>query len=218
MQKLLIGAVVAAVAGAALAQAQAQAQAPTPPAIGAHGGQHRMMMQQPQTRDAAITKVREHFAKLDANRDGFVTDDEMKAQRAERASKWREKRAERRQKRDPAAAFDRLDVNKDGMISRDEFAKAREMRVERRVVIRGDATHADGGGKREMRMHRMGGHGMMMKRADANNDGKVSLAEAQAAALAHFDRVDLNRDGTITPEERRQAHEKMRAMRAPKSS
>lgn len=212
MKKLLIGAALAAVAGAALAQA------PTPPAPGAHGGQHRMMMQQPQTRDAAITKVREHFAKMDANRDGFVTSDEMKAQRAERGAKWREKRAERRQGRDPAAAFDRLDANRDGVLSREEFAAARAMRGERRAEMRGNAPRAEGG-KRMMRMHRMAGmgHGGMMKRADANNDGKVSLAEAQAAAVARFDRVDLNRDGTITPEERRQAHEKMRAMRAPKA-
>ncbi len=217
MKKLLIGAAMTALAGAALAQT------PTPPAPGVHGGQHRMMMQQPQTRDAAIAMVREHFAKMDTNRDGYLTDDEMKAQRAERAGKWRERRAERAPRasgqRDPAAAFDRLDANKDGMISRDEFAKAREMRVERRVEMRGDTPRAVGG-KRMMRMHRMGGmgHGGMMKRADANNDGKVSLAEAQAAAVARFDRLDLNRDGTITPEERRQAHEKMRAMRAPKAS
>ncbi len=207
MKKFLIGAAVAAMAGAAIAQAPA-AQ-PALPAPGAHAGHHRMMMQQPQTRDGAIAKVREHFARLDVNRDGFVTGDEMKAQRAERAGKWREKRAERRQGRDPAAAFDRLDANRDGVLSREEFAAARAMRGERRAE----------GGKRMMRMHRMAamGHGGMMKRADANNDGKVSLAEAQAAAVARFDRVDINRDGTITPDERRDAVQKMRAQRAPKA-
>jgi len=42
--------------------------------------------------------------------------------------------------------------------------------------------------------------------ADTNHDGRVSLAEAEAAALAHFDKADLNHDGKITPEERQQAH------------
>jgi hypothetical protein len=42
--------------------------------------------------------------------------------------------------------------------------------------------------------------------ADTNHDGRVSLAEAQAAALAHFDKADINHDGTISPDE----HEQMR--------
>ena len=31
----------------------------------------------------------------------------------------------------------------------------------------------------------------------------MSLAEAQQAALAHFDSADANKDGKVTPEERR---------------
>ena len=47
-----------------------------------------------------------------------------------------------------------------------------------------------------------GGH--LFDMADANKDGRVSLAEAQAAALAHFDSADANHDGKITPDERQQ--------------
>jgi hypothetical protein len=54
-----------------------------------------------------------------------------------------------------------------------------------------------------------GGH--MFEMADANKDGRVTLQEAQAAALQHFDKADTNRDGRITPEERMQMHQKMRA-------
>ncbi len=68
-----------------------------------------------------------------------------------------------------------------------------------------------------MRMHmHMGGMGMggfgerMFEMADTNHDGRVSLAEAQAAALAHFDKADLNHDGKITPDERQQMHETIR--------
>jgi len=40
-------------------------------------------------------------------------------------------------------------------------------------------------------------------------------AEAQAAALAHFDRADLNHDGKLTPEERQQAHQMRHEQRRP---
>jgi len=57
-----------------------------------------------------------------------------------------------------------------------------------------------------------GGHeGAMFGMADANKDGRVSLAEMQQTALQHFDRADLNHDGKVTPEERRQAWQQMRA-------
>ncbi|HEX6410533.1 MAG TPA: hypothetical protein VFZ88_08065 [Sphingomicrobium sp.] len=39
----------------------------------------------------------------------------------------------------------------------------------------------------------------------------MTLQEAQAAALRHFDMADAHRDGQITPDERRQARERMRA-------
>jgi EF hand len=71
-------------------------------------------------------------------------------------------------------------------------------------------------GMHGMGMHGMGMHGMggfgghLFEMADANHDGRVSLQEAESAALQHFDRADLNHDGRITPDERRQAHELMR--------
>jgi hypothetical protein len=39
----------------------------------------------------------------------------------------------------------------------------------------------------------------------------------QQAALARFDRVDLNHDGTITPQERQQARQMFKSQRQPKS-
>jgi hypothetical protein len=47
--------------------------------------------------------------------------------------------------------------------------------------------------------------------ADGNKDGQVTLQEAQAAALKHFDMADANHDGQITPDEHRQMRERMRA-------
>jgi hypothetical protein len=53
--------------------------------------------------------------------------------------------------------------------------------------------------------------GNMFVAADANKDSKVSLAEAQTVALQHFDRADLNHDGKLTPQERQQARQQVKA-------
>ena len=61
-------------------------------------------------------------------------------------------------------------------------------------------------------MHRMGmigGH--MFGMADANKDGRVTLQEAQDAAVKHFDMMDANRDGEVTRDERRQLRRAHRA-------
>ena len=55
--------------------------------------------------------------------------------------------------------------------------------------------------------------GAMLRMADANRDGRVSLAEATTGALQHFDMMDSNRDGRITPEERAAGRAHMRQMR-----
>ena len=125
---------------------------------------------------------------------------------------------------DPSKAFDRLDANRDGMISRDEFAKGREVRIEKRIVMHegGEGADAKSGAMREMRMHRMGGGmggGHMIAMADTDKDGRITLAEAEAMALQHFDKMDTNRDGQVTPEERRAGRPMMMKMHmAPKAS
>jgi hypothetical protein len=110
-----------------------------------------------------------------------------------------------------AEVFARLDSNHDGVVTRDEFMKAGpgSARVERRVFVMrdGDGPGRDGPG---MGMRGGGMHGRMMERMDANHDGRVSLAEAEAGALQAFDRADANHDGVVTPEERQAAHGAMR--------
>jgi hypothetical protein len=61
----------------------------------------------------------------------------------------------------------------------------------------------------------MGLRGHMFDMADANRDGRVTMAEATAAAYRHFDMADANRDGQITRDERLQLRQRMRAERRP---
>ncbi len=221
MNRMIFGAAALLVAVPAMAQMQAPQVAPAPPMA--------QRMDMTQTRDQAVAKVREHFARMDINRDGFVNEAEMQSVRDDRRGKRQmgERRGRggdrlaMRAMRDPAQAFDRLDANRDGMISREEFGRAREMRQERRVV-QGGAPGMDGD-RRAMRQDRqrmgggrMGGGGMM-RIADLDRDGRVSLQEATTSAMQRFDRVDANRDGRITPDERRQQRELRKQMRAPRA-
>lgn len=201
MKEFLVGSAAIVLAGAAFAQAPVAA--PVPPA--AHVAP---MHDRVQTRAEVVAKVGEHFAQLDANKDGSLTKAEAEAGRAAFKQRLGQKLGERR---DPAQAFDRLDSNKDGSISRDEFNTGHEMRIERRMAMKDGAPGQPGGmGHKGMRMHRFGMMGgRMFDMADANKDGRVTLQEATNAAVQHFDMADTNRDGQVTPDERRQMHRQM---------
>ena len=175
-----------------------------------------VMSKEPVTRAAMVQKVQDHFAKLDANRDGFITKEEAESGREEIRVERRDRIEERLAEKgvdmpDRAAVFDRLDANQDGSISRDEFTSAKPDMKERRVIVIKDGDEA--GGHRGVRMHRMGMRfgGHMFEMADADKDGRVSMQEATNAAAAHFDKADSNHDGTLTREEMRAAHKGMHA-------
>lgn len=214
MRKFLIAGLLAAVAVPVLAQPNPPVapRAPIPPMA------PMAMADKVMTRAEVDAKVRTHFARVDANRDGFITTDEMTAMRTahqgQRSSMAGEHgRMGDHAMRDPKVAFDRIDTNRDGAISRDEFAKGREIRIEKRVVM-SQGTPGQPGAR--MRMHGMGGGmmgGHLLKMADANKDGRVSLAEATAGARQHFDMMDANKDGRLTPEERRAGRGMMKQMR-----
>jgi hypothetical protein len=165
-------------------------------------------MAQTVTRADVQAQVQTRFVKRDTNRDGFLTSEEM----TKRGGKMKMRRmGGQHAMRDPNAAFDRLDTNRDGSISRDEFTRNRMAQMERRQMA----------GQRGAQMNRgrgiRGGMGMMggamLKMADVNRDGRVSLAEATSGALRHFDMMDSNGDGRLTPEERAAGRAHMRQMR-----
>ncbi|KKC27721.1 EF-hand domain-containing protein [Sphingomonas sp. SRS2] len=159
----------------------------------------------PKTRAEVQAKVAEHFKKADANRDGFVTKAEVDATRAAMKEKFAERREERRDER-----FAALDTDKNGTLSKDEFS-TRAPRPEGKDGERRFGHRGGHGGKHGMH-HRGGfGGGQWFERADANKDGKVSLAEASTGALAMFDRADTDKNGTISVEEHKAARDAMRA-------
>lgn len=201
---------------------------PLPPS--AHMQMFRMPMKT-ETRDAVAAHVRGMFGELDANRDGFVTRQEVDAAHQKMAGHFRGKLAKGLAmhsdlpKPDRGAIFDRLDTNKDGMISREEFMAGRHEIREQHVYVMGNgeapvelgADRARGAPGQPhvkvMQMHGMGMHGKMFDTADANHDGKVSLKEMTAAALQHFDSADTNHDGKLSPEERMQMHPRVSVQR-----
>jgi Ca2+-binding EF-hand superfamily protein len=200
MSKLLIG------GAALLASAAAVAQiAPVP------GQEMQAKAERVHTRAEVQAKVTEHFAKLDTNRDGSVTKAEADSAKAALRGQRTERRKERREDR-REHAFERLDSNRDNAISRSEW-DAHAAQRKQRIASR---DHNGDGRPDRRKMHR-GGRGMaalgghMFEMADSNRDGRLTLQEAQTAALRHFDMADANRDGQITPDERRQARERMRA-------
>jgi len=163
------------------------------------------------TRAQVETRVRTAFARVDTNRDGFIDETEGQAIRGKARGARTEARGDRRE-----AAFTRLDTNKDGSISRAEFmnraksgdrAELRAARAERRAE------------RQELRQQRRGGGGLgrlagrRFQRVDANQDGRISLAEVTQARLQRFDRIDANRDGRITREERQAARAARQARR-----
>jgi Ca2+-binding EF-hand superfamily protein len=226
MQKILFGAVAAMAIAPALAQ-PTPPPAPVPPTAPAPQVRtfvHRIPMKAA-TRDEVVNHVREMFAKLDTNKDGFVTREEADAAHKAMAGELRQHFVKRvggteRPDRDRGEAFNRLDVNKDGVITRDEFVSAQPQVRERRVIVmrEGEAPiQVDGAAGhpsiKAVRVHALGMrmHGKMFERADANRDGRVSLQEMTDAALKHFDSADANRDGKLTPEERMQMRPQRKA-------
>lgn len=205
--------------------ATAQTPPPSPPPPSAPMAGHHMMMMDDKvmTRDEMIAKAREHFAMMDKNKDGVLTQDEMGGMDDGKMGDGPMAGHDMAMRDMPPmpdanAAFDRMDTNKDGVLSRDEFAKGREVRIERRIVTKDDGMK--GGGQRGTamwpHMHQRGSR--MFQMADTNNDGKVTLAEAEAMAAKHFDTMDANHDGKVTPEERKAGRPMMKMQRVEKTN
>lgn len=192
MRKSILAAGVAALAVLTTGAAIAQQQAPQP-------GQHRAArgdtdgdgrVSRAEFVDARVARL----TAIDANRDGSITAEERQSGIDTR----RNQRASHR--------FETLDKDGNGSISREEFTAQREARADR----------GERAGRHERRGHRAGfrggrGHGEWGPRGEAR--GPLTIANVQTRLTTQFDRVDTNRDGFITAEERTAARQAMRTER-----
>ncbi len=141
-------------------------------------------MKGPTTREQAEQRADAMFARMDANEDGVLNQEDRQARVAQR--------------------FSQLDTDSNGSLSLEEFTSGHDRRGGGKFGRKGDRAGKFGGMGRGMGR---GGHGMMAKATDADNDGQISAAEFKAAALARFDSADADGDGTISAEERQAMHE-----------
>ena len=172
-------------AGAAVAAAGVAIAQPAAPSASQPGPRPEM------TRDQVAANADQRFQRLDANRDGRVTTDELRQLGEQRRAAMQQRRTERQ-----GQMFDRLDANRDGQISREEFGQ--------RMAMRGQGERRGMRGMRGMRGPR--GHNGpegRMGMAQLGQDGAITAQEFRDRALQRFDRMDANRDGRIGPDERR---------------
>jgi hypothetical protein len=182
----------------------------------------------PDTRAEVEASVKDRLGKFDANKDGTVSPDEMKAY------------ADARMKERNDAHFAEMDTDKNGSISRAEFDASHSKGAlamaggpgERIVRIERHDRRGPGGheghmmtpptppvpgdeskpGERRTRIMMMGGRDDMMA---MEGDGKgIVIADAVKKALERFDATDTNKDGTISPEERKAQRGVWRSMRS----
>ena len=137
------------------------------------------------------------FQRIDANKDGKIT------------------KAEAKNFAD--ARFSKMDANKDGAITKAEAKKFHEERRAEHQKKRAEHQKKRGDkegkkecdGKKGMKHAKNGGR--FFKKADSNNDGKVTRAEAASMEENRFARLDANKDGVITQAEAKAAHKARRS-------
>ncbi|MFZ5746220.1 MAG: EF-hand domain-containing protein [Pseudomonadota bacterium] len=234
MKKLLLAA--SALSATLLAGAAVAQDAPPTPAPGGPMGPGMMMRLADANKDGVITRAEllahadARFAKLDANKDGKLSPDELKAARPGGGKPGKRKGARMAGPGDEMAArmfkmldtdgdgqvslaehramaekqFTMVDANKDGKIDQSEMQAMRD----RRGAPPGDPMRPGGpdgprgrGGPME--------HRAMLDRVDANHDGVITREEMVAAAEARFAKLDANHDGKIDESERKAMRDRM---------
>lgn len=141
----------------------------------------------------------------DADKDGKVTLDEMKAAAAERFARRdldgdgvvtrADREARRAAHRDEQ--FDKMDADGDGVISKEEFAAFQPERGER--GDRGPRGERGERGKRHAHGGKRGKHGKRGKRMDRH--APLTIQEVEARVEQRFERLDTDAKGYITLED-----------------
>ena len=145
--------------------------------LAAHAQQPAAEEAKPVTKAELTKELDSDYADLDANKDGKVDAEEIKARLNKSAE---EQLSVLRKERD--AAFAKFDTNGDGTISRAEFDSKAQLP---------EAPKADAA--------------PFLARFDANKDGEISADEFRAPTLANFAKMDANKDGTLSLAEQKAA-------------
>lgn len=182
-------AVVAGVAGFAMAQDDA---------VPAHGRGFDLF-QADANNDGAVTRQEfdaqraGRFASLDADHNGQLTREEMRAERGERGHRGRGGRG------GGMHMLTRADANNDGNITRDEFLAHPTQMFDRLDANHDGVIAADERPQRGERGER--GERHERPNFDTNGDSQFSQAEFVAMGAGRFERLDANDDGRVTREE-----------------
>jgi len=131
----------------------------------------------PIARTAIIAEINANYKAVDTNNDGAVTVAEISAAQTRAQQSGQALFVKRR-----SEVFTRLDTNKDGQLSAAEFNAGSPVPQPRRA----DPAQ-------------------LLGQMDGNKDQKVTATEFGATTLANFDRVDLNRDGSVSVDEQQKA-------------
>ncbi|MGZ8312772.1 MAG: hypothetical protein ACXWUR_11975, partial [Allosphingosinicella sp.] len=151
------------------------------------------------TRQQVIERTDQRFARLDLNNDGRATAEEAR------------QGAQQRHAEHAGQMFDRMDLDHDGSVTRAEFDQARtQMHAQR-----GERGARGGRGGMRGAHHRQGMRGGHGGRGEGmfGEQGFITREQMRERALSRFDRLDANRDGTLTVAERQQGREQFRQER-----
>ena len=165
------------------------------------------------------------FKTFDADGNGQVTKDEIKARHAafkearktvhDAADADKDKARQALHAAGPymlpgaGKMFDRADADKNGMLSEAEVLAAAGTIFTRRDANKDGALDTADADAMKSKDHSEKGHGKggeeraerMLKRLDADGDGKVSQAEMLAQATKTFDRFDTDKNGEVSKAE-----------------
>lgn len=172
------------------------------------------------SRAEAMARADQRFQSIDANRDGQITREEMRASREERRARRAERREQRLARMTPeqreriAARLAERRAERGGQRGPGRAAMTPEQRAERRAQRRAQIEAMSPEQRAQMRAERQARRGQRGGGQGGGGQfaggGTVSLEEFRARALQRFERLDGDNNGVVTREERREARQQRR--------